>query len=167
MARPRKKVDEKLLRELAQIHCTMDEIAAVVGVSKDTLERRYAAVIKEGRDEGKSSIRRAQYLAAMKGNTAMLIWLGKQLLDQRDRLQTENETTVSIEQLDDATIADYAKRFIEGSGQEIRCRPNHTISTIGTPVELSTEPSTGEPVAGGEPGGQVGDGGVSGSVPGS
>lgn len=84
MARPKLEIDEKQVHKLAAIHCTMEEIASVVGCSVDTLEGRFSEVIKKARSEGKASLRRYQYLAAQGGNTAMLIWLGKQLLAQRD-----------------------------------------------------------------------------------
>jgi hypothetical protein len=66
------------------IQCTFAEIAAVVGCSIDTIELRYSALIKEYREKGKSSLRRWQWKAAERGNQAMLVWLGKQHLDQRD-----------------------------------------------------------------------------------
>lgn len=71
----------------------MIEIAAVVGCSVDTLERRFADIIKDGQATGRSSLRRYQWEAAKKGNTAMLIWLGKQMLDQTDRLDQRTELT--------------------------------------------------------------------------
>ena len=74
----------------------MTEIAAVVGCSVDTLERRFAETIKLGQEKGKTSLRRWQYLAAEKGNTAMLIWLGKQHLGQKDRQEIE-QTVKGIE----------------------------------------------------------------------
>ena len=85
MARPLKPIDKKLVRTLAGMHCTVDEIAVACGCSKDTLERRFMAEIQAGRNEGKASLRRLQWLQAQKGNTAMLIWLGKQVLGQTDR----------------------------------------------------------------------------------
>ena len=77
-------LDERQIKELAEIQCTMGEIASVMGCSVDTLERRYADVIKEGRDHGKSSLRRMQYKKALEGNPTMLIWLGKHYLDQKE-----------------------------------------------------------------------------------
>jgi hypothetical protein len=85
MARPRLELDERQIRELAKINCTMEEISAVMGCSVDTLERRYADIIKEERNIGKSSLRRWQFKAAASGNAALLIWLGKQYLGQRDK----------------------------------------------------------------------------------
>jgi hypothetical protein len=87
MARPRKEIDEKVVRRLAGIGCTVAEMAAVTGVDKRTLERRFAAHIEKGREQGKRSLRRMQWKAAKGGNVTMLIWLGKQLLAQQDRLE--------------------------------------------------------------------------------
>lgn len=88
MARPIiHELDTRQIKELAEIQCTMGEIASVMGCSVDTLERRYADVIKEGRDKGKSSLRRMQYKKALEGNPTMLIWLGKHYLDQKEAVQ--------------------------------------------------------------------------------
>ena len=84
MARPRKKIDPEKVRQLASIHCTMIEIAAVMDCSVDTLERRFADIVKTGKAQGAASLRRRQWQAAKEGNATMLIWLGKQLLGQRD-----------------------------------------------------------------------------------
>lgn len=84
MARPTLKIDSKLVADLAKIHCTMEEIASVCSCSVDTLERRFADIIKKGKDEGKTSLRRKQWQLAEGGDRVMLIWLGKQLLGQTD-----------------------------------------------------------------------------------
>jgi len=84
-------IDEKKIRELAMIQCTMSEIAAVMDCSVDTLERRFADVIKKGQEQGKCSLRRAQYKKAMEGNPAMLIWVGKHILKQRDEFILSTE----------------------------------------------------------------------------
>jgi hypothetical protein len=92
MARPRKELDEEQIRELAAIQCTNKEIAAVMRCSTDTLERNYAAAINEEREAGKKSLRRAQWDKAVKdGNPALLIWLGKHYLGQRDELSLVTE----------------------------------------------------------------------------
>lgn len=84
MARPKKVIDEKLLEHLALIHCTMEEMASCIGVSKDTLERRYAAFIKSAREKGKMSLRRKMFTMALEGNERLLVWLSKQHLDMRE-----------------------------------------------------------------------------------
>jgi hypothetical protein len=95
--RPRKQVDEQQIESLAGIGCTIAEIAAVSGVSKDTLERNYAALIEKGREHAKSSLRRMQFKSAEAGNVTMQIWLGKQLLGQKDHTVQENTGRLPIQ----------------------------------------------------------------------
>lgn len=83
--RPKVVINSEQVEQLAAINCSVEEIAAVMGCHKRTLERRFAAVIKNGRDKGRMSLKRAQYTLALKGNATMQIWLGKQLLGQRDQ----------------------------------------------------------------------------------
>ena len=85
MARPLKVIDIELLKKLASIMCTNEEMAHILGVSTDTLERRFAGVIKEAKSTGKMSLRRWQWEACKKGNPALLIWMGKQHLGQSDK----------------------------------------------------------------------------------
>ena len=89
MARPKLLINEDQVHKLAAINCTMEEIAAVLDCSVDTLERRFAEIIKKGRDSGKMSLRRKQFEVALGGNVGMLIWLGKQLLGQKDVSRVE------------------------------------------------------------------------------
>jgi len=92
MGRPLLDIDEDQVRKLASIFCTYDEIASVMGCSKDTLEHRFSAVIKEGKEQGKASLRRLQWISAQNGNVVMQIWLGKQMLGQRDMPPDESMT---------------------------------------------------------------------------
>lgn len=94
MARPRKEIDEELLYKLAQIHCTMPEMVDIIGVSADTLKRRYAHIIAKGKAEGKMRLRRKQIEVAMSGNHTMLIWLGKQMLGQSDSPVQEEDKSI-------------------------------------------------------------------------
>lgn len=86
MARPRKEVDAEMLFRLASVGLTTAEIAAVLEVSPDTLERNYKEDMAEGKEKCKASIRRKQFELAMAGNPTMLVWLGKNLLGQTDKL---------------------------------------------------------------------------------
>jgi hypothetical protein len=91
MGRPRKPIDQQKVIDLASIGCTVEEIAAMLDVSKDTLERRFADTVDLGRRKRNASLRRKQFEKAMKGSgdTGMLIWLGKQCLGQRDKSENE------------------------------------------------------------------------------
>ncbi len=85
MARPRKEVDAEMLYRLASVGLTTAEIAAVLEVSPDTLERRYAEDMAEGKEKCRASLRRKQFELAMSGNPTMLVWLGKNMLGQKDK----------------------------------------------------------------------------------
>lgn len=88
------KFDIRTLDSLLMMHCTAEECAAVFEMSVDVLERRvkeltgenFAVYSKAKKAVGKMSLRRAQYVTAtQQKNPTMLIWLGKNLLDQKDR----------------------------------------------------------------------------------
>jgi hypothetical protein len=89
--RPRKEIDMGKVAELASIMCTHEEIAAILGCHVSTLEHNeeFLQVYKKAFDQGKQSVRRAQYKAAMDGNVTMQIWLGKQYLGQKDKQEHE------------------------------------------------------------------------------
>lgn len=104
--RPQKILNEegaKAVEKLASMMCTDEEIASVLGVSVDTLlNKRNAKTFTEhkerGRNNGKASLRRMQYKAAEAGNSTMLIWLGKQFLDQTDKQETSiKDASISFE----------------------------------------------------------------------
>lgn len=78
-------IDETALYNMANIWCTYDEMALLLGVSKEMLQRRFSDLIEKGRADGRKSLRRIQWEIARKGNVTMLVWLGKQELNQRDR----------------------------------------------------------------------------------
>jgi len=99
MARPRKQIDPDQVRRLAMINCTMVEIAAVVGCSVDTIERRFADVVKEGHEQGKSSLKRMMWESCQKGNVSMMIFLSKQMLGYSDKVEQKVDTIVNGEPL--------------------------------------------------------------------
>ena len=90
--------DYELIRKLSAVQCTDMEIAAIIGVSHDTIQRRKADdpkmqdALRDGRESGKASLRRKQWSVAMgdienkvKPDPAMLIFLGKNYLQQSDK----------------------------------------------------------------------------------
>src|SRR3954470_15413821 len=88
--RPRHEIDLELVKKLAAIACTDEEIASIVGVSHETFKRRkrepdFAEMITQARSKGKASLRRIQYQLAEQGNATMAIFLGKNWLGQRDK----------------------------------------------------------------------------------
>jgi predicted transcriptional regulator len=98
MGRPTKRIDLKQLEALAALQCTNDEIASGLGIARSTLQERlksktFRTAIEKGRELGRRSLRRMQYEAAKKGNVTMMIWLGKQWLAQRDKIEQDVTTT--------------------------------------------------------------------------
>jgi sulfur transfer protein SufE len=89
--RPLKQVDTEKLKQLAAIGLSSAEMAAVLDCSIDTLERRYRKAMETGRQMRNASLKRKQYEKAMSGNATMLIWLGKQYLGQRDKMEHSGE----------------------------------------------------------------------------
>jgi hypothetical protein len=77
-------VNEEEVEELASMGLTKTEIASVLKVDPSTL-KRYTKAIEKGHERRNASLRRKQYEVAMSGNTPMLIWLGRQYLNQMER----------------------------------------------------------------------------------
>lgn len=91
--RPKIEIDFQVFESLCRVQCTLAEIASVLAVSEDTVERRceehygfgFADAYKNHSAGGKMSLRRLQWKVATAGNVTMLIWLGKQYLAQSDK----------------------------------------------------------------------------------
>jgi len=82
--RPLLQLDERQIFELAKLHCTRKEIAAVMDCSIDTLDGRFSALMKKGRENGRMTLRKYMWKSAQIGNVTMQIWLSKQLLDMHE-----------------------------------------------------------------------------------
>lgn len=104
--RPRKQIDKSQFESLCGIQCTIEEVCQFFECDEVTLNRwcketykmTFSQVFKAKRGVGKISLRRAQYQLALKGNSSMLIWLGKQYLDQAEN-PSKMETDQEIEDL--------------------------------------------------------------------
>ncbi len=94
-------IDWELVKRLATIQCTRDEIAAAIDIDRRNLQRKcekefgctFGEKLEEWRVGGKASLRRKQWLLADK-NAAMAIFLGKQVLGQRDDIRLNHQGTV-------------------------------------------------------------------------
>ncbi len=91
--RPTIELDKKQFEALCGFQCTLAEIAShfdvtektVIAWCKRTYKDTFYSVFEQKRGKGKVSLRRRQYQKAMDGDTAMLIFLGKNWLGQADR----------------------------------------------------------------------------------
>ena len=92
MARPKKEIDYDLVKKLAEIQCTQEEISSILDISVRTLQRdkEFCRIFNMSRENGKMSLKRWQFKRAEQGSDRMLIWLGKQYLGQRDVIESNN-----------------------------------------------------------------------------
>lgn len=97
-------IDWSLVKKLAGLHCSTDEIACFLEVPMHKLERdcdskfgvTLGAALKEWRKGGKVSLRRNQWKLAEK-NAAMAIFLGKQYLGQIDDYSHSHKGNIPIQ----------------------------------------------------------------------
>ena len=99
VGRPQFKLPRAKFEQMCRDQSTREEIAAALGICEKTLvtvcHRTYGAdfytVFQQKRIPGLISLRRWQFANAQQGNTTMQIWLGKQYLGQKDKI--EHSTT--------------------------------------------------------------------------
>lgn len=72
------------VEKLARLWCTYEEIAQWFNIPVETLKYNFRYLIAKGKSSTKQALRRAQIDLALKGNAVMLIWLGKNILDQQE-----------------------------------------------------------------------------------
>ena len=85
-----------MIVKLAEIQCTQQEIAHVMGVSVDVIKKaENLDLIANGKSQGKVKLRRAQYRKAVdEGNPTMLIRLGKNTLGQSENNLNTDDNNV-------------------------------------------------------------------------
>jgi hypothetical protein len=95
-------IDPTVVEGMASVGATDVEIAHFVGAGEETIRRRFGAILLKSRSGMRLRLRQAQYKLALDGNPTMCIWLGKQMLGQRDSLTTLpiDPTQMSTEQLE-------------------------------------------------------------------
>ena len=98
------------IANMVAMGCTIDDIADELGVSKQTLYTAHNRpklddAVKTGQGRLKNSLRMAQVKTACRGNPAMLIFLGKNLLGQSD--------SPVEEQNDVSPMNEFAKAFAQ------------------------------------------------------
>lgn len=105
---------------MIRIQCTQEEICGIYGVTDKTLNKAlrrrgepgFSELFKKHQDEGKASLRRAQWKAAVENlNPTMLVWQGKQHLGQTDKVESTLKGKVQTE---DVTPLDRINRRLAG-----------------------------------------------------
>lgn len=111
MGRPKKEIKKTQFEKLCELQCTLEEIASAMECSADTVQRwckevygeTFAVVFKKYASRGKTSLRRTQFKLAER-SASMAIWLGKQMLDQEDR--------ITVETIEQSVIDDIERQVI-------------------------------------------------------
>ena len=77
-------IPEEQVLELSKLHCTSKEMAEFFSVPLSTFTDNFRDIITKGRLETKQRLRAAQLKLALNGDRTMLIWLGKNILQQSE-----------------------------------------------------------------------------------
>ena len=95
MARPKADIDWNRVDELLEADCEGTEIAAHLGLVPDTLYKRcqednklrFSDYLRQKKAKGNSLLKEKQFEKALSGDSGMLVWLGKNRLNQADKRQ--------------------------------------------------------------------------------
>lgn len=80
--------DRDEVKQMVKIGCTQDNIAVIKRIDVRTLRKHYAEELAVGAAEGHERLRHAQFDEAVNNrNASLLIWLGKQMLGQTDKVE--------------------------------------------------------------------------------
>ena len=92
VGRPKKVLTAEIRKSVIlglSLGCTVAEVSANTGVSVSVLYANFRNVIKTGLDAFKCNLKKSQAKRAFAGSDTMLIWLGKQYLGQKDKIEQE------------------------------------------------------------------------------
>lgn len=108
MGRPTVEITRQQFEGLCNLQCTLVEIAGFFHCSEDTIQNwckkeyrdTFSAIYKVYSQNGKISLRRIQFRLAEK-SSAMAIFLGKQYLGQKEKIETlpDDELKVIVENM--------------------------------------------------------------------
>lgn len=128
--RPRKQIDQEQFEKLCGLQCTLEEFCCYFDCDDNTLnkwckrtyKKSFSEIFKLKRGTGKISLRRKQFEIAMAGNPTMLIWLGRNYLDQTERTEVHENISVSdnfIKALNDSAAADWQQENDDDTSTDV------------------------------------------------
>lgn len=95
--RPKVKLDKEQVKKLAELQCTLKEIAYIQGCSIDTIKRNAQDALDYGYASGKIKLRRAMFRNACENhNAAVQIFLAKNLLGMSDNGLIDGEENAPL-----------------------------------------------------------------------
>ena len=107
MARPKLNIKGIDVEKLVSIGCQCKEIADFYGCAVSTISRGFAKDVLKGKSNCKMQLRKAQMKSALGGNVTMQIWLGKQMLGQKDKTEisgTQTHKHIDLSHLNDTEL---------------------------------------------------------------
>lgn len=121
-----KTIKKECFENMCACHCTEEEILLFIGVSRTTLSRwckttygeTFEQAFKRLRVGCNYSLRRKQYEVAMGGNTTMLVWLGKQYLNQMEQVQDSTPTDET--NIEKSTLSEIRKHGLNDEDCEVQ-----------------------------------------------
>lgn len=116
LGRPRKTLDPEVIARFIGKGFTVEYVARLMDVCVDTLYGNYSDALKKGYAFREGCLQAKQFKDAMKGNATLLIWLGKQWLNQTDK----SESKITHEHTDLGHLSDeqleQVRRIVDGPG---------------------------------------------------
>ena len=73
------------------MHCSLEEMAAILQCHPDTLTNRFSAEILMWKSERKEKLRKKMWQQVEKGNFEAMKWLSKQHLGMAEKVETDNK----------------------------------------------------------------------------
>lgn len=106
MGRPKKELNLEKLELLCSFPFTQEEIGWILGLSVDTLANEirklynltFSEFCNKKRNDKKIQLYNKQFEVAMSGSVPMLIWLGKQILNQKEPTGSNDDNPQEVKQ---------------------------------------------------------------------
>ena len=126
--RPPIEFDLSTVEGLGQIGATAAEMAAILPGSQSTIEHRladrdsdFSKAYQKGFSQLRTSLRRKQIQIAMTGNVGMLVWLGKQHLQQHERRELSGPSggAIPVASYSFEAVNRLAKNMTDAEAREI------------------------------------------------
>lgn len=102
--RPRKKIPKKLIEEYIKIGLPVRKIAGLINVDEKTIRNNFSAELQKRKHkkiielyEKKEKLKQAQWESAiMDKNTTMMIWLGRNYLGQKEKIENKEQYKIEL-----------------------------------------------------------------------
>lgn len=133
--RPEKQIDKEQFEKLCGLQCTIEEFCCYFDCTDKTLAKwckktygcGFSEVFNIKKGAGKISLRRKQFEVAIAGNPTMLIWLGRNMLNQTDRID------LAVEDKRDGKLSD----LIEG----LKVNDDLHTETVAADAAMADKPT--------------------------